>query len=98
MKKFIRYALMGLIAALGTSVALSALMHALDAIIALGAIGTATYLLWDYLDDEPTYNLLKVAYFLLEAAQAIFMIKFLWRKYNVASWFTVRSRTTVSDI
>tara|TARA_Y100000114_G_C11603310_1_gene251541 strand:+ start:281 stop:469 length:189 start_codon:yes stop_codon:yes gene_type:complete len=54
MKKFIRYALMGLIAALGTSVALSALMHALDAIIALGAIGTATYLLWDYLDDEPT--------------------------------------------
>ena len=40
--------------ALGTSVALSALMHALDAIIALGAIGTATYLLWDYLDDEPT--------------------------------------------
>ena len=43
---------MTLIAALGTSVALSALIHALDAVIALGAIGTATYLLWEYLDDE----------------------------------------------
>ena len=31
---------------------LSALIHALDAVIALGAIGTATYLLWEYLDDE----------------------------------------------
>jgi len=45
---------MSLIALLGTSIALSALMHALDAIIALGAIGTATYLLWDYLDDNTT--------------------------------------------
>lgn len=54
MRKFIRYTLMSLIALLGTSVALSALMHALDAIIALGAIGTATYLLWDYLDDNTT--------------------------------------------
>ena len=44
------------------------------------------------------YNLLKIAYFLLEAAQAIFMIKFLWRKYNVDRWFTVRSRTIISDI
>jgi len=54
MRKLIRYALMSLIALLGTSIALSALMHALDAIIALGAIGTATYLLWDYLDDNTT--------------------------------------------
>ncbi len=54
MKKYIKYGLMSLIAALGISVALSALIHALDAIVALGAIGTATYLLWDYLDDEPT--------------------------------------------
>ena len=52
MRKFIRYGLMSLIAALGISVALSALMHALDAIIALGAVGTATYLLWEYLDDK----------------------------------------------
>lgn len=56
MRKFIRYALMSLIAVLGVSVALSALMHALDAIIALGAIGTATYLLWDYLDDNTDYQ------------------------------------------
>ena len=54
MKKYIKYGLMALIAALGTSVVLSALIHALDAIIALGAIGTATYLLWEYLDDEST--------------------------------------------
>ena len=52
MKKYIKYGLMALIAALGTSVVLSALIHALDAVIALGAIGTATYLLWEYLDDE----------------------------------------------
>lgn len=56
MRKFIRYALMSLIAALGVSVAMSALMHALDSIIALGAIGTATYLLWDYLDDDRNYQ------------------------------------------
>lgn len=43
-------------------------------------------------------NLLKAAYFLLEAAQIILLIKFLWSKYNVDRWFTIRSRTTVSDI
>lgn len=43
-------------------------------------------------------NLLKFAYLALEVAQALFLIKFLWSKYNVDRWFTVRSRTTVSDI
>lgn len=43
-------------------------------------------------------NLIKWAYIALEAAQALFLIQFLWRKYNVDRWFTVRSRTTVSDI
>lgn len=43
-------------------------------------------------------NLLKAVYFLLEAAQIYYLIKYLWSKYNVDRWFIVRSRTTVSDI
>jgi len=43
-------------------------------------------------------NLLKFAYFLLEAAQLIILVKYLWSKYNVSRWFTVRSRTTFSNI
>ena len=43
-------------------------------------------------------NLLKLAYFLLEAPQIYYLIKYLWSKYNVDRWFTVRSRTIVSNI
>ncbi len=43
-------------------------------------------------------NLLKLAYFILEAAQIYYLIKYLWSKYNVDRWFTVRSRTFVSNI
>ena len=43
-------------------------------------------------------NLLKLAYFILEAAQIYYLIKFLWSKYNVDRWFTVLSRTFVSNI
>ena len=43
-------------------------------------------------------NLLKLAYFLLEAAQIYYLIKYLWSKYYVDRWFTVRSRTIVSNI